>query len=212
MAHTSIHQYITIFSTPLFSSHLLSSLLSCYASTTPLFFHTHLHTPLYSSHKNAFLKSQIFYKKLASGSTTQVQMLLYDLGNGLPYDSDMVCIDFAHGSATAITITIIHSPFRVGLAAVGLVRAAPHPSLPLRGGKGVAHTSNASIHQIHQSITLFSTPPLFSLSSHLSCYSFIFSSSHLFFPHTSQPPMYKTHLSSSHTPLHPHTTCTKNVF
>ena len=49
----------------------------------------------------------------------------------------------------------------------------------------------------------------------------------LFFPHTSQPPctkhtsllhthlstpMYKTHLSSSHTPLHPHTTYTKIVF
>merc|ERR1711963_1270389 len=31
----------------------------------------------------------------------------------------------------------------------------------------------------------------------------------LFFPHTSQPPMYKTHLSSSHTLLNP--PCTKHT-
>ena len=88
----------------------LSSLLISY----PLFSHaipqphlssfTHTSTPpLYTSHKNAFLKSQIFYKKLASGRTTQVKMLLAGMGADLPCDSDMVSIGVAHGSPTSIT-------------------------------------------------------------------------------------------------------------
>ena len=92
------------------SSPPLSSLLISY----PLFSHaipqphlssfTHTSTPpLYTSHKNAFLKSQIFYKKLASGRTTQVKMLLAGMGADLPCDSDMVSIGVAHGSPTSIT-------------------------------------------------------------------------------------------------------------
>ena len=92
------------------SSPHLSSLLISYHPFSHAIPQPHLssstHTstpPLYTSHKNAFLKSQIFYKKLASGSTTQVQMLLACMGAALPCDSDLVSIDFAHGSATAIT-------------------------------------------------------------------------------------------------------------
>ena len=92
-------------SSPPLSSLLISYPLFSHAIPQPhlsSFTHTSTH-PLYTSHKNAFLKSQIFYKKLASGSTTQVQMLLACMGADLPCDSDLVSIDFAHGSATAIT-------------------------------------------------------------------------------------------------------------
>ena len=61
VAHTSSNQHITLLSTPLFSSHLLSSLLSCYSSTAPLFFHTHLHTPSIHFTQTCLLKSKTFY-------------------------------------------------------------------------------------------------------------------------------------------------------
>ena len=102
LIHPSIN---TLPSSPPLSSLLISYPLFSHAIPQPhLSSFTHTSTPpLYTSHKNAFLKSQIFYKKLASGSTTQVQMLLACMGADLPCDSDLVSIDFAHGSATAIT-------------------------------------------------------------------------------------------------------------
>ena len=82
----------------------------------------------------------------------------------------------------------------------------PHtlPS-PLRGGGRVwlKHQIHP-IHQTHQSITLLLHTSSLLLSYPLSCYS-----SSPFIPHTSllpthlSTPLYKTHTSSSHTPLHP---------
>ena len=81
VAHTSSNQHITLLSTPLFSSHFLSSLLSCYSSTKPLFFHTHLHTPIYNSHTHAaVLKHRLSITNSASGSITQLQSLLDGMG------------------------------------------------------------------------------------------------------------------------------------
>ena len=65
VAHTSIHQHITLFATPIFSSQRLSSLLACYSSTTPLFFHTHLpHTLIQLTHAWLF-KATYFLIKLS---------------------------------------------------------------------------------------------------------------------------------------------------
>ena len=110
-------------SSPPLSYLLISYLLFSHAIPQPhLSSFTHTSTPpLYTSHKNAFLKSQIFYKKLASGSTTQVQMLLGGMGADLPCDSGVAfyCL-FAHGSATAITHHQHPLPSSGGgLAAVG---------------------------------------------------------------------------------------------